>query len=110
DLLAASLFYKRFEHPIEQIVYSSGDLSYANAAQASAYGAELEARTSLSRFHRAFRDLRAWANLSLIRSEVELSAAQMSAQTHAAGPVALRDQPRRRLRARRERYRRQPAL
>jgi outer membrane receptor for ferrienterochelin and colicin len=75
EVLAVSSFYKHFTRPIEQVVVSSaegGDLSFANAPQASSVGAELEARVSLARLHRALAPFRAGGNVSLIRSSVQL--------------------------------------
>jgi hypothetical protein len=74
EVLAASVFYKRFESPIELAVVSAaqGDLKYVNAPEAVAFGAELEARVGLGRLVPALRPFRAAANVSLIRSEVNL--------------------------------------
>lgn len=88
EVLAASLFYKRFRDPIEVVIVnaSQGDLSFANARGATAIGAELEGRVTLGRLHRTLRDLRLGANLTLIRSNVELGEAA-SLQTHRSRPL-----------------------
>jgi TonB-dependent receptor len=73
EVLAATVFFKRFDSPIEQAVMSAaqGDLWYVNAPAATALGAELEARLALRRLAPALRSLRAAANVSFIRSEVD---------------------------------------
>ena len=83
DLVSTSVFYKKFLNPIEAIVVSSqnGDLSFANAASADTVGVELEARIGLERFHRALHGFRAWGNVTLARSTVELRPEQVTVQT-----------------------------
>ncbi len=76
EVLAASLFAKRFENPIERVFVNYADISYANADSALVYGLELEARTSLGRLNRVLSDFNAAANLTLLQSQVELGAAQ----------------------------------
>ena len=73
EVLAASVFWKRFDKPIERAVVSSaqGDLLYVNAPDATVLGTEIEARVGLGRIAAALRSLRAAANVSLIRSEVD---------------------------------------
>ncbi|WIG94357.1 TonB-dependent receptor [Myxococcus sp. SDU36] len=90
EVLAASAFYKRFENPIERVINNpeAQDLSYRNAAGADTYGLELEARTSLARVTDALRDVRVGANLTLIRSEVDLGdASVVGAQTNRRRPL-----------------------
>ncbi|WP_326522558.1 TonB-dependent receptor [Archangium lipolyticum] len=74
DVLAASVFYKRFQQPIERIIVSSfqQDVSFDNAPGATSYGVELEARTSLGRLTPTLAPLRVGANLTLTRSEIDL--------------------------------------
>jgi hypothetical protein len=73
EVLAASLFYKRFESPIELAVVSAaqGDLEYVNAPEATALGAELEARIPLGRLAAPLRPFRVAANVALIHSVVD---------------------------------------
>lgn len=90
EVLAASAFYKRFENPIERVINNpeAQDLSYRNAAGADTYGLELEARASLARLTEALRDVRVGANLTLIRSEVDLGdASVVGAQTNRRRPL-----------------------
>lgn len=88
EVLAVSGFYKRFEDPIEQVIYNAaGSRTFENAAGASAFGAELEARLSLGRVARALDDLRIGANLAIIDSAIELSEAQQGSQTSSERPL-----------------------
>jgi TonB-dependent receptor len=88
EVLAASAFYKRFENPIERVINSegAGDLSFENAAGADTYGLELEGRTSLARITDTLRAFRLGANLTLIRSEIDLGSLQ-GLQTSAKRPL-----------------------
>nr|WP_226994057.1 TonB-dependent receptor [Myxococcus hansupus] len=89
EVLAASAFYKRFENPIERVINNpeAQDLSYRNAAGADTYGVELEARTSLARLTETLRDVRVGANLTLIRSEVDLGDSNVGSQTNRRRPL-----------------------
>lgn len=89
ELVAASLFYKRFRDPIEAVVVSAtgGDISFANAAAANAIGSELEARVSLGRLHGALDAFRVWSNATFTRSRIELDEEQIGSQTSAERPL-----------------------
>jgi outer membrane receptor protein involved in Fe transport len=89
DVLAASLFYKRFRNPIEQVIVSAsgGDVSFANAAAADTMGAELEAKFGLGHLAEALDRYKAWANLALIQSEIELRMEDVGSQTNASRPL-----------------------
>ncbi|MCP3136694.1 TonB-dependent receptor [Pyxidicoccus sp. QH1ED-7-1] len=88
EVLAASVFYKRFQNPIERVINTegAGDVGFENAAGADTYGVELEARTSLGRVASVLRPVRLGANLTLIRSEIDLGAVQ-GLQTSAQRPL-----------------------
>lgn len=85
EVLAVSLYYKKFTDPIERVLQSSGstDLTFANAAGAYNYGIELEARVGLDRIHRSLRWFSLNGNLALIKSRVELDG---NAAMQAANP------------------------
>jgi outer membrane receptor protein involved in Fe transport len=75
ELLAASLFAKHFDRPIEKTVENAGDgdnVGFSNAESATSYGAELEARVSLGRLSSALAAFSVGGNLSLIGSQIEL--------------------------------------
>lgn len=75
EVLAVSLFYKRFKSPIEEIVDSAGLLSFTNAPKASLIGVELEGRQGLQALAQSLKDLTVIANLTLVKSEVDLGRA-----------------------------------
>jgi outer membrane receptor protein involved in Fe transport len=75
ELLAISTFYKRFTDPIERTVDLAGsgtNVGFINARGATAYGFELEARTSLGRLANALRALTLSGNLSVIQSRIDI--------------------------------------
>jgi TonB-dependent receptor len=75
EVVAASVFAKRFDQPIEKTVENAGDgdnVGFANATRANSYGAELEARVSLGRLSRALAAFSVGGNLSLIGSRIQL--------------------------------------
>jgi TonB-dependent receptor len=83
EILSATVFYKDFSNPIEQILKpgiggGTRIISYRNIAKASNYGIELEARKKfdwLANLTGAefLNDLSFIFNLALIKSEVDLS-------------------------------------
>jgi TonB-dependent receptor len=89
EVYAVSAFYKQFINPTEQVVVSSqsGDVSFANAAGATVYGVELEARLGLERLLAGLAGFRAQANVSLIESEIELTPEQLLSQTSLKRPL-----------------------
>ena len=78
EIVAASVFYKRFQDPIERTIESAGggsNVTFRNETAADTYGVELEARVSLARLARQLSPLSFGANLSLIDSRIDLSGA-----------------------------------
>jgi hypothetical protein len=76
ELIAASLFYKRFVHPIEQILVEAGsgdNIGFENGSHADVYGVELEARKSVGPFAIG-------GNLSLIKSKISVNGANRQLQ------------------------------
>ncbi|HEX8677887.1 MAG TPA: TonB-dependent receptor, partial [Segetibacter sp.] len=71
EILSASLFYKHFDKPIEQVNLGNDKFSYSNADHATAYGIELEARKKLDFINNAlFNRLTAYANAAYIKGGV----------------------------------------
>ncbi|MCS7081861.1 MAG: TonB-dependent receptor [Bacteroidetes bacterium] len=75
EILAFGVFYKRFRHPIEQVIVSGSALgserTFANADRAENGGFELDLRLALSRFLGEWaRPWRAQFNYAWIRSRV----------------------------------------
>jgi TonB-dependent receptor len=89
EVLATSVFYKRFIDPIESIVLPRGNRgieTYANAESANLFGVEVEARKSFDFMHAALEDLSLIANFTIAYSKIELTEAQ-------AGIATSRDRP-----------------
>ncbi|MCI0571379.1 MAG: TonB-dependent receptor [Myxococcaceae bacterium] len=88
EVLAVSGFAKRFEDPIERVLLPDGEsMTFANAQSADLYGAEVEARSTLGRLAEGLRNFRVGANLTLIRSRVQLRPEQVGSQTSARRPL-----------------------
>jgi len=82
EAFTATVFYKNFQNPIEQVVgssatYSNLTFTYANAKSAFSYGVELDVRKKLNFISDApwLENLTASANLTIIESEVDLNQA-----------------------------------
>jgi TonB-dependent receptor len=77
QLIAASLFIKRFSDPIEQIVLAANDLrqSFRNAKGARNAGFELEFRQGLGSVHSAFKELSLSSNFTFVDSNIDLDPA-----------------------------------
>jgi outer membrane receptor protein involved in Fe transport len=77
ELLAVSLFYKKFTNPIELILIASSSneptRSYENAETAQNIGAELELRKGLGFIGSSFTNFSLVANISFISSRVQFN-------------------------------------
>ncbi|HKY31252.1 MAG TPA: TonB-dependent receptor [Candidatus Polarisedimenticolia bacterium] len=76
-LLSASLFHKSVRDPIELISFSAGGRSFiqpVNFEKGRVYGLEAEARVPMGRLRRGLEGLEAGANVTLIRSELDVPA------------------------------------
>jgi TonB-dependent receptor len=84
DVLAVSLFYKRFDSPIERIVEPTAQLrtSFTNADAAKNYGVEFEARKTLG------QHLLVGANYTWVDSKITLSPTAAQVQTSLERPLA----------------------
>ena len=84
EVVAASVFYKDFDSPIERILEPTANIrtSYTNADRARNVGIELEARKRLASWFYA------GANYSFIDSTVTLSPAAAQVQTSLDRPLA----------------------
>jgi TonB-dependent receptor len=74
EVLAASLFYKHFDKPIEDIIATNGTHGFANADRANLWGVEIEARQGLDALASALKPFTAIANLTVVTSKVNLGA------------------------------------
>lgn len=87
EVLAFSFFYKRFKDPIEEIIGGTGFLGFANAPKADLYGIELEGRKTLDILAPPLNDFTLIANLTVVKSQVELGDSQLNA-TSAKRPLS----------------------
>ncbi|CAL1521623.1 TonB-dependent receptor domain-containing protein [Chitinophaga sp. MM2321] len=74
EVLSASLFYKKFKNPIEQVNKGNDVLSFSNADAATDFGGEIELRKNLGFIsqHPVFQGLTFYTNAALIHSSVDL--------------------------------------
>jgi hypothetical protein len=79
EIISASVFYKYFNNPIEQINQGNSILSYQNAVDAKVYGAELEFRKKLD-FMKGdfFNNTTFYTNLSYIKGNIQLAGSGIS--------------------------------
>jgi len=76
EIVSVSVFYKRFQNPIERVINPTAqnvELNYRNVPEALLYGAEFEFRKKLGFISEALRDFRAAANLTLIQSQLDIN-------------------------------------
>lgn len=88
QLFSATVFYKSFDNPIEQVSRPdvTSEISYKNVKKAYNYGVELEARTLISSIISVdsasfLNNLTVFTNLSVIRSQVDVSGVLGSASS-----------------------------
>jgi TonB-dependent receptor len=75
DVLAASVFYKQIQDPIEVLSFSAGGRSFlqpVNFESGTVMGVEMEARASVGSWWPRLHGLSASLNLTLIRSAVDV--------------------------------------
>jgi outer membrane receptor protein involved in Fe transport len=89
QLVAASLFAKTFNNPIEQIVVPSNDLrqTFVNAKGAVNLGVELELRRSLGSFWRKLRDFGVSSNFTFVDSNVDINPEDAAILTSQSRPL-----------------------
>jgi len=74
DLYAVSLFSKRFQNPIERVLFYAADIltSYANTDRATSRGFEVEAKKNLGFLGGALENFSLYGNYSQIDSNVQI--------------------------------------
>jgi hypothetical protein len=88
EVVAASVFYKRFRDPIEQVIFNSGDdIAFRNALGGDMSGVELEGKLWLGRFADLLTAFSLGGNLALIKSSVDLDVADTMIQTSDERPM-----------------------
>jgi outer membrane receptor protein involved in Fe transport len=90
EVIAVSLFHKRFENPIEPTVLPSsrGVITFDNAAGATNTGVELEARKKLGFLTSVLKEFTFIGNLTVLYSNVEISAEKAKVLTSSSRPLA----------------------
>ena len=76
EVLAASVFFKRFSDPIESVIQSAGArgiVTFQNADNANLFGVELEARKNFGFIATPLKDLSIVSNVTVAQSRVELN-------------------------------------
>jgi outer membrane receptor for ferrienterochelin and colicin len=90
EILSASIFYKSFENPIEQINAGNDVLSYQNADKATTYGSEFEIRKKLDFFGTSFLDrFTFYSNLAYILGNVTFKGAQINTPLQGQSPYII---------------------
>lgn len=92
EIVAVSAFHKSFLNPIERVINvlfasEGGEVLYDNVDRATVQGLEFEVRTRLDVLHDVLQDFTFGANLSLIRSRVNISEGELTV-TRAVDPSA----------------------
>jgi outer membrane receptor protein involved in Fe transport len=74
DVLAAGVFYKRLQDPIERVIVGSDTplLTPENSESGYVAGVELEARSALGVLSSSLRNIHLTSNLTLVESEVKV--------------------------------------
>ncbi|HEY5609814.1 MAG TPA: TonB-dependent receptor, partial [Thermoanaerobaculia bacterium] len=89
EVVAASVFYKSIDQPIERIIQPTTELrtSFVNADSATLWGVELEYRRSLERIARRLHRLSLNVNYAYIHSDVSVGPQQLSVVTSSTRPL-----------------------
>jgi TonB-dependent receptor len=79
EILAASIFAKRFRNPIERAIKNdNGEIQYQNVNESYVYGLELEFRQKLDMLHGYLADFLLGGNFSLIKSRVDIPESELT--------------------------------
>ncbi|HUP47323.1 MAG TPA: TonB-dependent receptor [Thermoanaerobaculia bacterium] len=89
EVIAASLFYKRIDQPIERIIQPTTELrtSFVNADSAALWGAEVEFRRSLAPLTEALDLWSVNLNYSYVHSDVRVGAQHLAVVTNLERPL-----------------------
>ncbi|NCD68415.1 TonB-dependent receptor [Mucilaginibacter agri] len=91
EILSASVFYKKFNNPIEQINLGNDNLSFANANSSRDYGVEMEIRKKLNFISDVnfLRNLSLYVNASYINATVSLKNRNVSTPLQGQSPYII---------------------
>jgi outer membrane receptor protein involved in Fe transport len=90
DVLSASVFFKQFDQPIEQVILPTSSsllTTWQNADSADLIGFEVEGRKNLGFIAEALRGFTLVGNLAILETEVTLADDQISVQTNDQRPL-----------------------
>jgi outer membrane receptor for ferrienterochelin and colicin len=90
EILSASVFYKYFKNPIEQVNKGNDVYSYDNAEHATSLGAEMEVRKRLDFINGDFfSHLTAYANAAYIKGQVKFEGANYNSPLQGQSPYLI---------------------
>ena len=90
EILSASLFFKAFKNPIEQVNAGNDVLSYQNADKAKTYGAEIELRKKLDFIGSSILDrVTFYTNLSYMLGDVVFSGTTVNTPLQGQSPYII---------------------
>lgn len=90
EIISVSLFYKYFQHPIEQTNLGNDVLSYENAEHADAYGAEIEVRKNLNFIGaKFFEQLTFYTNAAYIKGSVQFNGLAVNSPLQGQSPYLV---------------------
>lgn len=90
EILSASVFYKSFDNPIEQVNQGNDVLSYANADHAKVYGAEIEIRKKLDFINSGFfKNLTFSSNVAYMKGSVKFGDVQSNSPLQGQSPYLI---------------------
>ena len=89
QLIAASVFFKKFTDPIEQTIVPSNDLrqTFVNAKGARNVGIEFEYRRSLAGFSPKLKEFSVSANLTFVDSKIDIRPEDATIVTSSSRPL-----------------------
>ena len=90
EILSASVFFKSFSNPIEQVNLGNDVLSYNNATKASTYGTEFELRKKLDFIGGAFfNKLSFYTNIAYMLGNVTFNGSQVNTPLQGQSPYII---------------------
>jgi len=90
EIISASVFYKYFDQPIEQVNKGNDVLSYENADHARAFGAEIEIRKKLDFVSgRFFENLTFYTNAAYIKGSVQFNGVSINSPLQGQSPYLI---------------------
>jgi len=81
ELISFSVFYKRFDNPIELVINPTAantELTWKNQDFANLYGTEMEVRKNLGFISSAVKNFNLGFNLTLVQSETKIDTAELA--------------------------------